>query len=56
MVFSLTNFQLDVPLTRVVALSLYLLARTETFSLNGWSIALGLGLGIGMLTKPPFGV
>lgn len=55
-VFSLTNFQLDVPLTGMVALSLYLLARTEAFSLTGWSIALGLGLGIGMLTKPPFWV
>jgi len=55
-VFSLTNFQLDVPLTGMVALSLYLLARTEAFSLTGWSVALGLGLGIGMLTKPPFWV
>ncbi|MGH7395904.1 MAG: glycosyltransferase family 39 protein, partial [Candidatus Rokuibacteriota bacterium] len=55
-IFSLTNFQLDVPLTGMVALSLYLLARTEAFSLTAWSIALGLGLGIGMLTKPPFWV
>lgn len=55
-VFSLTNFQLDVPLTAMVALGLYLLARSDGFSSSGWSIALGLGLGIGMLTKPPFAV
>ncbi len=53
-VFSLTNFQLDVPLTGVVALCLYLLARTEGFSSTTRSVALGLGLGVGMLTKPPF--
>ena len=55
-VFSLTNFQLDVPLAGVVALCLYLLARTEDFSSSGWSVALGLGLALGMLTKPPFAV
>jgi Dolichyl-phosphate-mannose-protein mannosyltransferase/LmeA-like phospholipid-binding len=53
-VFSLTNFQLDLPLTGMVALSLYLLARTEGFSLTGWSLAFGIAAGIGMLTKPPF--
>jgi hypothetical protein len=56
MVFSLTNFQLDVPLTGVVALCLYLLTRTEGFLSSRWSVALGLGLGVGMLTKPPFAV
>lgn len=53
-VFSLTNFQLDVPLTGMVALSLYVLARTEVFALTGWSLALGIAVGVGMLTKPPF--
>src|SRR5688572_21438864 len=53
-VFSLTNFQLDLPLTGMVALSLYLLVRTEGFSLTGWSLAFGIAAGIGMLTKPPF--
>jgi hypothetical protein len=55
-VFSLTNFQLDVPVTGMVALCLYLLARTEGFSATTRSVALGLGLGVGMLTKPPFAV
>jgi Dolichyl-phosphate-mannose-protein mannosyltransferase len=55
-VFSLTNFQLDVPLTGVVALCLYLLARTEGFSSSARSVVLGLGLAIGMLTKPPFAI
>ncbi len=53
-VFSLTNFQLDVPLMGIVALSLYVLARTEGFSLTGWSLAFGVAAGIGLLTKPPF--
>ena len=55
-VFSLTNFQLDVPLTGMVAFCLYLLTRTDGFSSSRWSVALGVGLGIGMLTKPPFAV
>jgi Dolichyl-phosphate-mannose-protein mannosyltransferase/LmeA-like phospholipid-binding/Alg9-like mannosyltransferase family len=55
-VFSLTNFQLDLPLMAVVALALYALVRTETFSHLGWSIGCGLTLALGMLTKPPFGV
>ncbi len=55
-VYSLTNFQLDVPLTGMVALGLYLLARTESFSSTAWSVALGLGMSVGMLTKPPFAV
>jgi Dolichyl-phosphate-mannose-protein mannosyltransferase/LmeA-like phospholipid-binding len=53
-VFSLTNFQLDLPLTGMVAFSLYLLLRTEGFSRTGWSLAFGIAAGIGMLTKPPF--
>ncbi len=53
-IFSLTNFQLDLPLTGMVAFSLYLLMRTEGFSRTGWSLALGIAGGIGMLTKPPF--
>jgi hypothetical protein len=53
-VFSLTNFHLDLPLTGMVAFSLYLLMRTEDFSRTGWSLAFGITAGIGMLTKPPF--
>jgi dolichyl-phosphate-mannose-protein mannosyltransferase/DUF2993 family protein len=55
-VFAATTFQLDLPLTGMVAVALYLLVRTETFSSNRWSFALGVGLALGMLTKPPFPV
>src|SRR6266568_3968669 len=55
-VFSLTNFQLDLPLAAMVALALYALVRTETFTDARWSLALGVALGIGMLTKPPFAI
>ncbi len=53
-VFSLTNFQLDLPLSTMVALALYLLARVEAFSRWPWCVALGVVLGLGMLTKPTF--
>jgi hypothetical protein len=53
-VFSLTNFQLDLPLMAAVALALWALMRTEAFSRGGWSVAFGVALGLGMLTKPPF--
>lgn len=55
-VYSLTNFQLDLPLAAMVALALYLLLRAEHFAHRGWSLALGAALGAGMLTKPPFAV
>jgi hypothetical protein len=53
-VFSLLNFQLDLPLAAMVALALYTLVRTEELTLRRWSLGLGLVLGLGMLTKPPF--
>jgi hypothetical protein len=53
-VFSLINFQLDLPLAAMVAVTLYVLVQTEDFSRPGWSAALGVVLGLGMLTKPPF--
>jgi dolichyl-phosphate-mannose-protein mannosyltransferase/DUF2993 family protein len=55
-VFSLTNFQLDLPLAAMVSLALYALLRAEAFSDVRWSLALGMVLGLGMLTKPPFAV
>ena len=55
-VFSLTNFQLDLPLAAMVPLALYALLRAEAFSDVRWSLALGMVLGLGMLTKPPFAV
>jgi len=53
-VFSLLNFQLDLPLAAMVALALYTLVRTEALALRRWSLALGLVMGLGMLTKPTF--
>ena len=55
-VFSLTNFQLDLPLAAMVPLALYALLRAEAFSDVRWSLALGVVLGLGMLTKPPFAI
>ncbi|MBI2527681.1 MAG: glycosyltransferase family 39 protein [Candidatus Rokubacteria bacterium] len=53
-VFSLTTFQLDLPLAAMVAVTLYALGRAEAFSRPGWSVLTGVALGVGMLTKPPF--
>jgi hypothetical protein len=53
-VFSLMNFQLDLPLMAMVAAALCALVRTDGFSRPGWCVALGVVLGLGMLTKAPF--
>ncbi|HET7874883.1 MAG TPA: glycosyltransferase family 39 protein [Methylomirabilota bacterium] len=53
-VFTLLHFQLDLPLAAMVALTLYLLVRSEAFGRGGPSLVLGVVLGLGMLTKPPF--
>ena len=53
-VFMLLHFQLDLPLAAMVALALYMLVRTEDLSIRRWAFGLGLVLGLGMLTKPPF--
>ncbi len=53
-VFMLLNFQLELPLAAMVALALYALVRTKALALRRWALALGLVLGLGMLTKPPF--
>src|SRR5258708_36172959 len=53
-VFSLLNFQLDLPLMAMVALALYALVRTDHFSHRSWSIGFGVAVGLGMVTKPPF--
>src|SRR4030095_15235982 len=55
-VFSLTNFQLDLPLAAMVALALYAVVRSESFGDPRWSLALGAVFGLGMMTKPPFAV
>ena len=53
-VFSLTNFQLDLPLAAMVALALYALVRADAFDSAGRCVTLGVVLGVGMLTKPTF--
>jgi dolichyl-phosphate-mannose-protein mannosyltransferase len=54
--FSSLNFQLDLPLAAIVALALLLVMLTDGFRLRVASIAAGIVLGLGMLTKPPFAV
>ena len=55
-VFSLTNFQLDLPLAAMVALALYVLVGSRDFASVRWSLGLGGVLGLGMLTKPSFAI
>ena len=55
-VFSSLHFQLDLPLASMVALILVVLLRIDAFEHRGWSVAAGIVLGLGMLTKPPFAV
>jgi 4-amino-4-deoxy-L-arabinose transferase-like glycosyltransferase len=53
-VFSLLNFQLDLPLASIVALTLWILLRTQGFRRPAWTAALGLVVGLGLLTKPTY--
>lgn len=53
-VFSSLRFQLDLPLASMVALTVLLLLRTDGFERRDWSVAVGVALALGMLTKPPF--
>jgi hypothetical protein len=55
-VYSSVHFQVDLPLAAMVALALVLLVKSEGLQHTGWSAALGIVLGLGMLTKPPFAV
>lgn len=48
------DFLLDVALTAMVALSLWLLLRCGCFDHRGRAVALGLALGLGTLVKWPF--
>ncbi|MBI2204117.1 MAG: glycosyltransferase family 39 protein [Candidatus Rokubacteria bacterium] len=50
------RFQLDLPLAAMVALTLWALASSASFTRRGWSLATGVLFGLGMLTKPPFAV
>ena len=55
-VFSALNFQLDLPLTAMVALFLYVLLRADGLPSTAWSVAAGGVFAAGMLTKPSFAV
>src|SRR3989441_11707989 len=48
------RFQLDVPLMAMVVVALETLLRTQGFKRVGWSLAVGIIVGLGLLTKPPF--
>ena len=48
------RFQLDVPLMAMVVVALETLLRTQGFKRAGWSLAVGIIVGLGLLTKPPF--
>jgi 4-amino-4-deoxy-L-arabinose transferase-like glycosyltransferase len=53
-VYSTLNFQLDLPLTAAVALTLVVLRAADGLQSVGWAVLAGLMLGLGMLVKPPF--
>jgi len=53
--FSISRLSyVDYALTAMVALAVYLLLKTDGFRHRGWSLAFGLGMGLGLLTKWPF--
>ena len=53
--FSISRLSyVDYALTAMVALAIYLLLKTDGFRNRGWSLVLGLGVGLGLLTKWPF--
>lgn len=45
------DFQIDIPLTAMVALTLAVLIRTKRFTSLNWSLFCGICFGLGMLTK-----
>ena len=53
--FSISRLSyVDYALTAMVALSVYLLLKTDGFRNRRWSLAFGLSVGLGLLTKWPF--
>jgi len=54
MVSNFKEYMLDAPLTAMVALGLYLLIRTESFSRRRPSVLFGAACGLGLLTKWTF--
>jgi hypothetical protein len=55
-VFSTLRLQLDLPLAAMVAVALVVLREADGLRHFGWAVAAGVVLGLGMLTKPPFGL
>jgi len=55
-VFSTLRLQLDLPLAAMVALALVVMREADGLRHIGWAVVTGAVLGLGMLTKPPFGV
>ena len=55
-IFSSLRFQLDLPLAGMVAVALWTLLNADGFTRRGWSVASGVAIGVGLLTKPPFAV
>lgn len=53
-VYISVRFQLDLPLAAMVALAIEALFRTEGFRRSGWSLGVGIVVGLGLLTKPTF--
>jgi hypothetical protein len=45
------KFGLDFPLVAMTALNVYILMRTDNFRVRGFSLLLGLTMGLGLLTK-----
>jgi MFS family permease len=50
------HYLLDIPLVAMVALSIWLLLRTDYFERRGAAVICGVSLGLGMLTKWSFAV
>jgi hypothetical protein len=53
-VFSTVRFQLDLPLASLVALTFWLVVRTDGLTKRGWTVGVGAVIGLGLLVKPPF--
>jgi Dolichyl-phosphate-mannose-protein mannosyltransferase len=53
-VYLSVRFQLDLPLAALVAVTLAMLVKTEDFARRSWSVATGIVVALGMLTKPSF--
>jgi Dolichyl-phosphate-mannose-protein mannosyltransferase/LmeA-like phospholipid-binding len=55
-VFSTLRMQLDLPVAAMVGLALVVIREADGLRHTGWAVLTGAVLGLGMLTKPSFGV